>query len=76
MNLATLVTVSGIICRRWACRCWGGRFFNPGDKANTQLVTIVNHKLRGTLLARLGSHWETAAPGDIGNEDALADGGG
>ena len=45
MNLATLVTVSGDYLQTMGIPLLGGRFFNPGDKANTQLVTIVNHKL-------------------------------
>jgi predicted permease len=45
MNLATLVTISGDYLQTMGIPLLGGRFFNPGDKANAQLVTIVNHKL-------------------------------
>jgi len=45
MSLATFVTVSGDYLQTMGIPLLGGRFFNQADKANPQLVTIVNHKL-------------------------------
>jgi len=45
MSLATFVTVSGDYLQTMGIPLLGGRAFNQADKANAQLVTIVNHKL-------------------------------
>src|SRR5579862_5256379 len=45
MNLATLVTVQGDYLQAMGIPLLAGRFFTPGDKPDTQLVAIVNHKL-------------------------------
>ena len=45
MNLATMVTVEGDYMQAIGVPLLSGRFFTPGDTADTQLVAIVNHKL-------------------------------
>ena len=45
MNLATMATVQGDYLQAMGVPLLGGRFFTPADKANTQLVAIVNRKL-------------------------------
>ena len=45
MNLATLVRVQGDYLQTMGVPLLSGRFFTPGDTADTQLVAIVNHKL-------------------------------
>jgi predicted permease len=45
MNLATLVTVEGDYLQTIGVPLLSGRFFTPSDRADTQLVAIVNHKL-------------------------------
>jgi putative ABC transport system permease protein len=45
MNLATLVSVQGDYLQTMGVPLLSGRFFTPGDTADTQLVAIVNHKL-------------------------------
>ena len=45
MNLATMVTVHGNYFQAMGVPLLDGRFFTPDDKANTQLVAVVNHKL-------------------------------
>ena len=45
MNLATLVTVEGDYLETMGVPLLAGRFFTPADKADTQLVVIVNRKL-------------------------------
>src|SRR5437667_2833342 len=45
MNLATQVTVEGDYMQAIGVPLLSGRFFTPADKANTQLVAIVNQKL-------------------------------
>ena len=45
MNLATQVTVEGDYLQAIGVPLLSGRYFNPADTADTQLVAIVNHKL-------------------------------
>jgi predicted permease len=45
MNLATPIQLQGDYLQTMGVALLGGRFFTPEDKANTQLVAIVNHKL-------------------------------
>ena len=45
MNLATLMTVHGNYFQAMGVPLLNGRLFTEEDKANTQLVAIVNHKL-------------------------------
>jgi predicted permease len=45
MNLATLMTVHGNYLQAMGVPLLNGRLFTEEDKANTQLVAIVNHKL-------------------------------
>jgi predicted permease len=45
MNLATRVTVEGDYLQSIGVPLLSGRFFIPADRADTQLVAIVNHKL-------------------------------
>jgi putative ABC transport system permease protein len=45
MNLATRVTVEGDYLQSIGVPLLSGRFFTPADRADTQLVAIVNHKL-------------------------------
>ena len=44
MNLATAMTVHGNYFQTMRVPLLGGRFFTQDDKANTQLVAIINHK--------------------------------
>ncbi len=45
MNLATQVTVEGDYLQAIGVPLLSGRYFTPADRADTQLVAIVNHKL-------------------------------
>jgi predicted permease len=45
MNLATPIQLQGDYLQAMGIALQGGRFFTPEDKANTQLLVIVNHKL-------------------------------
>jgi len=45
LNLATLITVQGNYFQAMGISLLKGRFFTEDDKAKTQLVGIVNHKL-------------------------------
>jgi predicted permease len=45
MNLATRVTVESDYLQSIGVPLLSGRFFTPADRADTQLVAIVNHKL-------------------------------
>jgi putative ABC transport system permease protein len=45
MNLATLVLVQGNYLQAMGIPLLAGRFLTPSDKADTQLVALVNHKL-------------------------------
>jgi hypothetical protein len=45
LNLATLVTVEVDYLQAMGVPLLSGRFFTPADRADTQLVAIVNHKL-------------------------------
>jgi predicted permease len=45
MNLATTVTVRGDYLQAMGIRLLGGRFFTDADKADSQLVAIVNQRL-------------------------------
>lgn len=45
MNLASDVTVQGDYMQAMGIPLLGGRLFTPADKADSQLVAIVNHKL-------------------------------
>jgi len=44
MNLATFVMVEGDYLQAMGVPLLTGRFFTPGDTADTQLVAIINHK--------------------------------
>jgi len=44
MNMATFVMVEGDYLQAVGVPLLAGRFFTPGDKADTQLVAIINHK--------------------------------
>jgi len=44
MNLATPMQIDGDYLQSIGTPLLAGRFFNPGDTADTQLVAIVNHK--------------------------------
>jgi predicted permease len=45
LNLATAITVHGNYFQAMGIPLLDGRYFTPDDKASTQLVAIVNHKL-------------------------------